>query len=150
MIKYCLQQWNANKNKLQEKFENQKGWNRRNYENLVVEVVKTILNIGSEFTWDSDHITEIDDGDYQGTLLYLIPRDTYQPSEYEYLITYVNYGSCSFCDVLQSIQSGHYNDDYLTETQVKDFMTLCKDILTNMKMPYNYGWRHKDMFDEVK
>ena len=57
-----------------------------------------------DYVADVERIHEIDDGDYQGTLLYLIPCDRYQPEAYEYLMTYVGYGSCSGCDALQSIQ----------------------------------------------
>lgn len=62
-------------------------------------------------------------------------------------MTYVDYGSCSGCDTLQAIQCGH--DRKLTEAQVKNFMALCKDILTNTVRPFNNGWRHEEMFDQV-
>ena len=97
---------------------------------------------------DLEKITEIDNGDYQGTLLFLIPFDTYQPFEYEYLMTFVGYGSCSGCDTLQSIQHGYHQK--LTEGQVNDFMTLCKDILTNTIRPYNCGWREQEVFNQAE
>jgi hypothetical protein len=49
---------------------------------------------------------------------------------------------------LQSIQS--YGDGKLTEDQVKDFMALCKDLITNMIKPYNTGWRYSEKFETVK
>lgn len=103
--------------------------------------------INHDYLLNLKRITEIDNGDYQGTLLYVIPFDTYQPSEHDHLMTYVDYGSCSGCDTLQAIQCGH--DRKLTEAQVKNFMALCKDILTNTVRPFNNGWRHEEMFDQV-
>lgn len=152
MIRYCIKKWDENKEKLKEFLKTQKGLYQCEYLDLVIAVVEHILNPsdnGYDFEWDSKHITMIDNGDYQGTLLFLIPRDTYQPCEYDYLITYVDYGSCSGCDTLMSIQSSRICDeDYLTDEQVKDYMVLCKDILTNIKKPYN-RWRNEELFNEI-
>lgn len=142
MIKYCLDCWNKNQQSLRQQLETDTSLNGCNYEYLVKLVAKHIL--GNE--WDAENITVIDNGDYQGTLLFLIPKDTYQPSEYEYLMTYVGYGSCSYCDTLQSIQD--WGDDKpLTPKQVEDFMKLCKDLVTNMILPYNTGWRNDPDFE---
>ena len=150
MIKYCLDKWNTNKEKLQNALEIQTGWNECNYKDLVIATVEYILNgsdMYNDIQWDAKNITEIDNGDYQGTLIFLIPQDAYQPAEYEYLITYVYYGSCSGCDTLLAIQD--YGDEKLTNSQVKAFMSLCKDIVMNMKKPYNCGWRNEEIFNEV-
>lgn len=153
MIRYCIKKWNENKEKLREFLKMQKGLYQCEYLDLVIAVVEHVLNPSDndyDFKWDSKNITMIDNGDYQGTLLFLIPQDTYQPYEYDYLITYVNYGSCSGCDTLMSIQSSEICDeDYLTDEQVKDYMVLCKDILTNIKKPYNGGWRNEELFNEI-
>lgn len=98
---------------------------------------------------DTDIITEIDNGDYQGTLLYLIPFKTYQPAEYEYLMTYVDYGSCSVCDTLMGIQ-GSCETPLEKQKQISDFMTLCKDILTNTIKPYNCGWREDKDYNQIE
>lgn len=147
MLKYCLNKWNQNRGLLEEKLKTDTTLNSCDYSDLVKLVVDFILNPGGDIKWDSDEITVVDNGDYQGTQLFLIPRKTYQPCEYEYLMTYVGYGSCSGCDTLQAIQD--YREKPLTEEQVKDFMTLCKDLLTNMVKPYNCGWRHEEDFVEV-
>lgn len=124
------------------------------YEYLVRLVVKHILNgdidESSEYgQWDDTKITIVDNGDYQGTLLFIIPQKTYQPQEFEYLMTYVDYGSCSGCDTLQSIQS--FSGDKPTDSQLKDYMTLCKDLVCNMVKPFKSGWRNSEgEFDEVK
>lgn len=151
MIKYCLKKWDKNKNKLEQFYRTTTGWNDCNYLDIVKAVVTYVLNDSEDDydNWDADGITEIDNGDYQGTLLFLIPKNTYQPSEYEYLMTYVGYGSCSGCDTLLAIQC-YGEEPYLTEYQIKDFMILSKDIITNMKKPYNCGWRREEEFDEVE
>lgn len=150
MIKYCLRKWIKNEDKLKKFFEQDKNLENYDYLDLVKNTVDIILNTKieeyKEYLWDIDGITVIDNGDYQGTLLFLIPEDTYQPSECEYLMTYVNYGSCSGCDTLQYIQA-YYNDK---EYQVKELMSLCKDIICNIIKPYNYGWRNEEEFNTVE
>lgn len=145
MIKYCLDCWNKNQQSLRQQLETDTSLNDCDYKYLVELVTKYIL--GSE--WDAENITVVDNGDYQGTQLFLIPKDTYQPSEYEYLMTYVGYGSCSGCDALQAIQDYRYNTP-LTSNQVEEFMTLCKDLVTNMILPYNTGWRASPDFEPVE
>lgn len=151
MTKYAKRKWDKNKQKLQKEFENGTGWNDCAYVDIVKTAIELILNdeeCGYGEGWNVDKITIVNDGGYQGTLLFIIPLNTYQPCEYEYLVTYVNYGSCSGCDTLQAIQS--WGDKMLTETQVKDFMTLARDIIMNIKKPYNCGWRNDDEFTEVE
>lgn len=149
MLKYCIEKWDKYKGDLRKAIENDKEINSCDYQYLVKLVTDKILN-GDEkdqITWDSNRITEINDRDYQGTLLYLIPQDTYQPSEYEYLMTCVSYGSCSYCDTLQSIQDFRGNE--LSKEQIDGFMRLCKDLLTAMICPYNCGWREDERFTHV-
>lgn len=154
MIKYCVKKWNKNKNKLYNELKDDLNLNGCEYEYLVRLVVKHILNgdidESSEYEqWDDTRITIVDNGDYQGTLLFIIPQKTYQPQEFEYLITYVDYGSCSGCDTLQSIQL--FSGDKPTDSQLKDYMTLCKDLVCNMVKPFKSGWRNSEgEFDEVE
>ena len=148
MLKIIRDKWDRNKDKLQETLIKGNTFNECSYIDLVKLSFKIIFNSDGEGDQlDIKKITEIDDGDYQGTLLYLIPFETYQPSEYEYLMTHVSYGSCSGCDTLQSIQD--YGKKFLTDQQVSDFMTLCKDILTNTIKPYNSGWRENPDYEQL-
>lgn len=73
-------------------------------------------------------MTVIDNGDYQGTQIFLIPMETYQPSVEDYVYTNTYYGSCSGCDTLQAIQSYDYNE-LPNEEQIKDYMTLALHLL---------------------
>ena len=158
MIKYCIEKWDKNKDLLRSALNNNKLLNHvlnRNdddpleyleYKDLVKLTVMFILNDKNE--WNENKIKEIDDGDYQGTLLYLIPEDTYQPNSSEYLMTFVEYGSCSACDTLQTIQC--YLDIRSRDKSIDDLMNLCKDLICNMIKPYNIGWRYDERFSTIK
>lgn len=79
---------------------------------------------------DPSRIVEIDQGDYQGTLVFVIGEYGYQPITYWY--ARVNYGSCSGCDTFQAI--GGWHEDPLTEEQVNDYYTLTLHIIQQLKM----------------
>ncbi len=147
MIKFCVEQWGNNKEKLEKYFEEMSKDEllELGYIDLVKAIVKCIFNNNEKYSWDSERITEIDNGYYQGTLLYLIPEDRYQPDEAEYLMTYVGYGSCSGCDTLLSIKAWFNDKDEI----IKDYISLCKDIVQNTIKPYNAGWRQDDIFNTV-
>lgn len=90
------------------------------YEEIVRLVIETI-NPEQEYDGpDFERIHAIDDGDYQGTLLFVIAAVGYQPSDYWFVKVY--YGSCSGCDTLQSISG--YSDEKPDEGQIKDYWTL--------------------------
>ena len=152
MIKFCKDQWDANRERLEEALRDDTQLNKCDYKYLLSLVVTHILNPGLvsfEQGWSAKNITVIDDGDYQGTLMFLIPKDCYQPDESEYLLTFVNYGSCSGCDTLMGIQ-GWDDSKPTTEQQLKDYMALCKDLVMNMVKPYNNGWRKDERYDTVE
>ena len=156
MLKVLVEKWDKNKNKLKKALSNVVN-DDIEYEDLVRLTFSTIYNddgdesLGYHYqSLDCDKITKIDNGDYQGTFLFLIPFDTYQPSEYEYLMTYVGYGSCSGCDTLRAITDHINYGKKFSESQVESLMILCKDILTNTIKPYNAGWRNEDKFDPVE
>ena len=136
MNKEIIEQWELNKNKLRKYFETTEQKKYSNYKEIVKVLIKIILP-----EYDYNHITEIDDGDYQGTKIYLIPKDTYQPDIGEYLITHNYYGSCSGCDTLLSIQN--YDDEIPNEAQVdeipneaqvNEYMQLCLHLIQRMRI----------------
>lgn len=99
------------------------------YESLVKLVVEAIK--GDEYDApDPSRIHKIDDGHYQGTLVFVIAAQGYQPSTYWYVK--VGYGSCSGCDTLESIVG--YSDEPLSDAQVKDYMTLLLHIVQGIKL----------------
>lgn len=100
------------------------------YNELVGLVVQAI---NPEQEWDlpdPDRITEIDHGDYQGKLVYVIGATGYQPDTYWYVK--VDYGSCSACDTLQEI--AHSDNGPPTDEQVSQYMTLALHIVQRMKV----------------
>lgn len=138
MIKEFVDAWDKNKGKLEEYFKTHKQSEYDGYESLVKLLFEVVINPEYDGDWtretfDTTKIHRIDDGDYQGTLIFLIPKDTYQPSVEEYVYTSVYYGSCSGCDTLQWIQSFDYNE-LPSENQVKEYMTLCLHLLQHCKM----------------
>ena len=126
MLKYCVEKWNENEHYLREALEQFDCRNKQmNYKVLMSLVITHIL----ENKWDSENFTMIDDGDYQGTLLFVIPEKIYQPCAGNYLMTYVNYGSCSYCDTMQNIL-------YESDTKVEDLMTLALHMIQHMTRPF--------------
>lgn len=152
MIKFMKFRWAENESQLRKRFENMSDdeLNRLSYKNLVEYICEDIINTFYDdtkyFTGPTvltDRITEIDDGDYTGTLLYVIPFDVCTPCHNEYFMTYVEYGSCSGCDILQSI---YYME---REQRINDYMKLCRDMASNFIVPYNIGWRENELFKEA-
>lgn len=117
-----------------------------NYSDLVKLTFDVIYNDGNNWdcdTLDVDRITEVDDGNYMGTLLFLIPFRTYEPSEGDYLMTYIGYGSCTVCDAFQNALclDGNYKH--------RAIFAIAKDLITNAIKPYNHGWRYQEGFEQV-
>jgi hypothetical protein len=107
------------------------------YKDLVRTLVQFLSNGNDNYNpWgnppsielDPNRITEIDYGDYQGTLIYVIAEPWSQPSSYA--VTKVSYGSCSGCDTLKSILEDTGNQ----EQQLDDLLILCLHIIQQMKL----------------
>lgn len=96
----------------------------------VVKYVAEALAMPEEYRGiDPERIHEINDGDYQGTLVYVIGASGYQPSRYWYVK--VSYGSCSGCDTLEAIRN--YSDEPLTEDQINEYWTLMLHVVQGLK-----------------
>lgn len=125
MIKEIIKKWDANKHLLQRHIEDNAEFYRScDYDDILKSVIECVLE--NEY----ENITGIDNGDYQGTLIFLFHEKTYQPNEDEYIVTMVSYGSCSYCDALQAAQ------DSDNEHFVSDIMTLALHLVQNMKYLY--------------
>ena len=137
MIKHIIEQWEENKDKLQKYFETTEQSKYDSYELILKKILDIVVTKADEYgdSWDTDNMTVIDDGDYQGTQIFIIPRDTYQPSSIDYLVTNTYYGSCSGCDTLQSIHN--YDMEIPNAEQVKDYMLLSLHLIQKMKMMYS-------------
>jgi hypothetical protein len=99
------------------------------YKDIVKAVVSVVASADEYDDPDPERIHEINDGDYRGTLVFVIAAKGYQPSRYWYVK--VGYGSCSGCDTLQAIHS--YSDEPPSESQLKDYMTLALHIVQGLK-----------------
>jgi hypothetical protein len=134
MIKEVINQWDKNKEKLESYFKTTKQEEiAGNYLSIVKKLFELVL---LDDEWDIEKITVVDDGDYQGTQLFIIPKKTYQPSFDDYLITHTYYGSCSGCDTLESIRN--YNDELPTHEQVSEYMTLALHLIQKMQKLVDY------------
>lgn len=127
MIQEFVEIWDRKKHLLEEQFREE---GPASYSAIVEAVVRMLHDDGDSYDKPNpDKIHVIDDGDYQGTQLFIIPADTYQPSTYWRV--FVDYGSCSGCDTLEAIRE--YSEDKPTDKQVKDYMMLALHILQNIK-----------------
>ena len=127
MIKEFVSAWYKNKDRLEEWFAktNQEDLD---YKTILSALIDNVINpgiIGEK--WDSDKIHVIDDGEYQGTQLFIVSLDCYQPSPYQYFMTYQYYGSCSGCDLLEGIRQ--YDPGLPNEEQIKEYMLLALHLL---------------------
>lgn len=143
MIKEFVYAWKENMNKLEEYYKNTKQNEYDSYEEIVKKLFEIVINpylennagYPLEKGFDLENMLVIDDGDYQGTQIFILPLDVYQPNEKEYVVTNTYYGSCSGCDTLMAIQE--YDSDKLPDKeQIKAYMVLSLHILQKCKMLY--------------
>jgi hypothetical protein len=96
----------------------------------IVRAVATALHDEDDYeSPDPERVHQIDDGHYQGTLVFVIGAQGYQPSTYWYVK--VGYGSCSGCDTLERIRM--YCDEPPSPEQVEQYMTLAVHVLQGIK-----------------
>lgn len=130
MIKEIIEKWDKHKGNLEQWF---KTTHPKDYKEIVEKLFELVIN-NFKNDWDNfrvSDITVIDDGDYQGTQIFFIPKDVYQPGVNDYVFTDTSYGSCSGCDTLQGIQE--ISEDPPSEEQVKDYMTLALHLVQKLK-----------------
>lgn len=113
------------------------------YSDIVRAAVRAMVHEDDDIGWDSafpdpDRIHEIDDGNYQGTKLYVIGEKGYQPDVYWYVR--VAYGSCSVCDTLESLRDMGWrlaNDDLarltLDSDRIDGYMTMALHVVQQFR-----------------
>lgn len=127
MIEIFVKAWDKNKSLLEEHIKKQ-NQEELDYATLLKWLINIVINPYIDETdsfirkFDSDKIHVIDDGNYQGSQLFIVPTNIYQPEPKDYIWTYQYYGSCSGCDLLESIRE--YDEGLPTEKQVKEYMML--------------------------
>ena len=133
MIKEFIEAWDAKKHLVEEDFRKE----HPSYSSIVKSVVKIMTDIPNHGTLDPERIHVIDDGSWQGTILYIIATDTYQPSEGDYYFVSNYYGSCSGCDTLEGIRDNYTDfrdsDKPPTDEQVDQYMMLALHIVQGLK-----------------
>ena len=127
MIEAFTKAWFANLHTMREKFTAK---HPEDYKEVVRSVVEMLADASDDYDKpDPERIHEIDDGNYQGTLVYVIGGSGYQPSRYWYVK--VSYGSCSGCDTLEAIRG--YRNESPDEEQVREYMTLALHIVQGLR-----------------
>ena len=142
MIQSIIEKWESNKNELEDRFRLYNRDSELSYAKIVELIFETIINTNDNDldndcdNYDISKMTVIDDGDYQGTQIFIIPKNTYQPSIEDYLVTNTYYGSCSGCDTLEAILSDYdweNESKYFRDSQVTDLMTLSLHLVQKLK-----------------
>ena len=96
------------------------------YEDIFRQTLKLMFDEKSRDLPDFERIHTIDDGDYQGTLVFVVASGSYQPDNY--WVTRVYYGSCSACDTFQS-----YSDSCNPENSAPEMVTMALHMIEEMK-----------------
>ncbi|MBR2999703.1 MAG: hypothetical protein IKF39_01790 [Oscillospiraceae bacterium] len=141
MIDYICLAWARKHNQLKEYLAATPQSEYASYEGLLAAAIKFVVN---PFLQDnylepfSTNIDVVDNGGYQGTLILLAHKDSYQPDAIEYILTYAWYGSCSGCDTIMHIS--HYDEGIPSESQVADYMTLALHLLQRAVEPFKELW----------
>ena len=127
MILHYVKQWEERKHLLEQ-------WLNKNepnsYENIYEMLFRLVITRSErgELEWDWNRFVKIDDGSFQGTEIYILCSNTYQPELTDYIFTSVTYGSCSVCDTFQAIQESEDKAE-----RVKGYMTLALHMVQETK-----------------
>ena len=130
MIAEFVKAWDNNRKALKDWIA-QQDQSQLSYKTILEALITKVINPTTENKWNASKITEIDDGDYQGCQIFIIPLENYSPGPYEYFVTYQYYGSCSGCDLLEGIRE--YQDGKPSRAQIHEYMTLALHLLQRCK-----------------
>lgn len=138
MIKTLVTSWESNKDVIRKeltetltKYYDDKLDFYFDYE-LLVRILFSNLKVTDKkyddeyYSFEIDNMVVIDNGHYQGTMIYVIPSNCYQPSVGNHYYTHNYYGSCSGCDLLQHILMSTGDN---IEEGVDDLMGLCLNLV---------------------
>lgn len=137
MIKTFVDAWDKNNKLLLKDFETKCP---ESYQDILEQLVNKVINPYLEEkdlrVLNYENMTTIDNGDYQGTTIYIIFYETYQPDVEDYVFTHNYYGSCSGCDTFEGI---YLNYDDLgnaipTKEAAKEYWMIALHLLQNFKV----------------
>lgn len=132
MIKEIINKWDENKHILEEYLKASEELDDLSYTDLVRLILSLVLvdvkdEKGWEYNFAYENLVTIDHGHYQGTQLFVFPKDTYQPDTGDYFYTDTYYGSCSACDTLKAIKTDG------EEEKIKGLMRLALHLVQKIK-----------------
>ena len=132
MLKYCVDQWEKNKENLREAFKKQEVGG--DYEAFGRIIIENIFPEWRDYKLDAHYY-----GDYQGDVVYFI--HSAEDSCYDLFLSLLSYGSCSVCDsLLNAEEVGEEEGD---DARVRDLMKLALNFIQEMSHPYPDGWNKK-------
>ena len=128
MILHYVKQWEERKHLLEQ-------WLTKNEPNSYQDIYETLFRLvvtkpnDDEYSeWDWKRFVKIDDGSFQGTEIYILCSNVYQPELTDYIFTSVEYGSCSACDTFQWIEMLQDKEE-----RFKQYMTLALHMVQETK-----------------
>ena len=139
MIKGFIEKWLKYNKDLESYLRNHNQSEYATYEQLVEILIKEIINKDEEFecnTYNINEIVVLDHGDYQGTQIFILHKNVYQPEPCDYIYTNTYYGSCSRCDTL--LQISNYDTKLPNEHQIKGYMNLMLNLLQKFRRIEEY------------
>ena len=132
MLKYCVNQWEKNKNTLRAVFEKVDIYS--DYEEFARIIIENIF-----LEWENYDVAITKQGDYTGDVIFFISADT-EGSKNDIFLSYLHYGSCSVCDTLMRAAE--------SEERVEDFMRIALHFIQNMIRPFK-NYYYEDEYDIV-
>lgn len=126
MYKIIVNAWENHKDELRQHYLTNK--HPTDYREVIKRLV-FFLSQDKEFPLDITRITGISEHEFNGTMLFVIGEQSYQPEVY--WSVYINYGSCETSDTLKSIRE--YSEDLPTADQVAQYMQLSLNIVQKLK-----------------
>lgn len=151
MNRYCIERWEKNKERLEKAIresskERMLQWDYIDLAKLVFDMVLVKPQLKGK--WDPRCVAEITGDNYQGASLYVFQPDGLASNETDYIVSYACYGSCEVCDTILGIRDLVEKGE--KDNAVKEFMALCKDLVTNTVKPFNKGWRYDEDFETIE
>lgn len=128
-----IKRWEKGKENLRKHFEVTEQSEYDEYHKVVSALIKYCLNYGDLLNDEKfSEVFEVSDhGNWQGTQIFLLHIDCYQPESTHYYVFDNYYGSCSGCDTLLGISQ--YEEGIPEKEQVDKYMTLCLHMVQRMK-----------------
>lgn len=131
MEQQIVKRWERGKENLRNWFKTHKQQEYDDYTKIVSALIKYCLNFGDYDVKFSEDFEVSDHEDYQGTQIFILHQEEYEPNLCNYYIFDNYYGSCSGCDTLLGISG--YDCGLPDDGQVAGYMQLCLHIVQRMK-----------------